>query len=121
MARIEVTINHRKYPIVCESGQEARVRELASFIDGKAQTIARAAPGSSDSVIMALTTLMVADELFEARRQLDEQPDDGDAGAGDAAAKVVPANDDATHAAAIEAVEYLTRRVAAIADNLQAH
>ncbi|MEO0393768.1 MAG: cell division protein ZapA [Pseudomonadota bacterium] len=110
MARVEISINHRKYPVVCDDGQESRVQELAAFVDSRAQQIATAAPGSSDAIIMALTTLMVADELFEQRRQpgtkMAEAPP--------------PANDDLMDQA-VEAVDYLTRRVAAIADSLEAH
>ncbi|MBV6633436.1 MAG: cell division protein ZapA [Alphaproteobacteria bacterium] len=109
MARVEVSINHRKYPIVCDDGQEGRVQELATFVDSRAQQIANAAPGSSDSIIMALTTLMVADELFEERRT-----------GGDGPSKADKAEADNQAGQAIEAVEYLTRRVAAIADSLQA-
>ncbi|MEM6903533.1 MAG: cell division protein ZapA [Pseudomonadota bacterium] len=109
MARVEVSINHRKYPIVCDDGQEGRVQELATFVDGRAQQIANAAPGSSDSIIMALTTLMVADELFEERRT-----------GGEGGAAVPKSEMEDQTGQAIEAVEYLTRRVAAIADSLQA-
>ena len=107
MARVEISINHRKYPVVCDDGQEGRVQELAAFVDSRAQQIATAAPGSSDAIIMALTTLMVADELFEQRRQT-----------GGKAATPAPANDDLMDQA-VEAVEYLTRRVAAIADGME--
>ncbi len=110
MARVEISINHRKYPVVCDDGQEGRVQELAAFVDSRAQQIATAAPGSSDAIIMALTTLMVADELFEQRRQA----------GGKAAATPAPANDDLMDQA-VEAVDYLTRRVAAIADTMEAN
>ena len=110
MARVEISINHRKYPVVCDDGQEGRVQELAAFVDSRAQQIATAAPGSSDAIIMALTTLMVADELFEQRRQTGNKT----------AEPPAPANDDLMDQA-VEAVDYLTRRVAAIADSLEAN
>tara|TARA_B100001123_G_scaffold443170_1_gene588579 strand:+ start:987 stop:1328 length:342 start_codon:yes stop_codon:yes gene_type:complete len=110
VARVEITINHRKYPVVCDDGQESRVQELANFVDNRAQQISNAAPGSSDAIVMALTTLMVADELFEQKRQASAKNGD---------ATPTAANDDLTDQA-VEAVEYLTRRVAAIADSMEA-
>ena len=111
MARVEISINHRKYPVVCDDGQEGRVQELAAFVDSRAQQIATAAPGSSDAIIMALTTLMVADELFEQRRQAGGKP----------VATPSPAANDDLMDQAVEAVDYLTRRVAAIAETLEAN
>lgn len=114
MPRVEISINHRKYPIVCDTGQESRVRELAAFIDKKAQEIASAAPGSSESVVMTLTTLMVADELFEQRRI------NGNGEGGQAASAGLGFSEQ-DQQQALEAVEYLRKRVAAIADSLQDH
>lgn len=67
MAQINITINGRLYDIGCDHGQEARVLDLASYIDGKVQQIARSGGASNDVHLMVLTALVLADELFEAQ------------------------------------------------------
>ena len=39
MAQVTVTINSREYPIACESGQEARIMQLAGVLEEKARLL----------------------------------------------------------------------------------
>ena len=39
MAQVTVTINSREYPIACESGQEARIMQLAGVLEEKARLV----------------------------------------------------------------------------------
>ena len=67
MGDVKITLNGRLYDIGCDPGQEARVMELAAYIDQRLQQIARSGAAYSDSHLFVLTSLVLADELFEAK------------------------------------------------------
>lgn len=67
MAEISITINGRSYGIACDDGQEKRVRELASYVDARLREIARAGAASNESHLLVLTSIILADEIAEAR------------------------------------------------------
>ncbi len=67
MARVDVSINGRAYPVQCDDGQEEHVRRLAVAVDEKVRAIARAVPASlSDAHLLVLASLTIADQLAEA-------------------------------------------------------
>lgn len=65
MAQIEITINDRAFKVGCEDGQEARLRELANYVDNKVRGLVRQMGGGSDLHLMVLTSLLLADEVFD--------------------------------------------------------
>lgn len=67
MAEAVISINGRQYNIACDPGQEQRVQDLAAFVDSRLKQIAQAGGGSSDAHLLVLTSLIMADELFETR------------------------------------------------------
>jgi len=67
MADVTININGRNYSISCDDGQERRVMELGTFIDKRLREIARNAGAVSEQHLMVLTTLLMADELFDLR------------------------------------------------------
>lgn len=67
MASVTVTIRNRPFPIACDDGQERHVEALAAAVDERAQAIAAAVGGVSDTHLMVMVTLLLADELKEAR------------------------------------------------------
>ncbi|MEM7443871.1 MAG: cell division protein ZapA [Pseudomonadota bacterium] len=69
MARVEIVLNGRQYPIACEDGQEDRVREVASFLETRLAELRQQAPNATDSQLLVMVSLMVADELFDANQQ----------------------------------------------------
>ncbi len=69
MPEVTLKINGRGYGIFCDAGQEERILELAAFIDSRLQDIAAAGAASAESHLLVLTSLVLADELFEAREQ----------------------------------------------------
>lgn len=71
MPEVSITIKGRQYDIDCDEGQERRVSELAKYIDKKVHGIVRTGVSTSDSHLMVLTTLMLTDELFDARDEID--------------------------------------------------
>ncbi len=72
MAEVNITINGRIYEIGCDNGQEGRVVDMASYVDQKLQQIARAGAAYNDAHLLVLTTLVLADELFELRENAGE-------------------------------------------------
>ena len=69
MARVEIVLNGRQYPIACEDGQEDRVREVAGFLEERLIELRQQAPNATDSQLLVMVSLMVADELFDANQK----------------------------------------------------
>jgi len=67
MAEVNITIAGKQYSIACDDGQEQRVVDLAAFVDGRVKEIAAAGAGNNDSHLLVLNSIMMADELFDAR------------------------------------------------------
>ncbi|MEZ5919576.1 MAG: cell division protein ZapA [Alphaproteobacteria bacterium] len=71
MAQVDITIHGRRYGISCQDGQEQRVSDLARYVDERLHDIASAGAAASESHLLVLTTLMLADEIFDLRTDLD--------------------------------------------------
>ncbi|WP_121119251.1 cell division protein ZapA [Croceibacterium ferulae] len=75
MSNVNVTIGGRAYTVACAPGEEAHLRALGDLVENRL----RAVPGlASQSEVRRLlyATLVLADELHEAREQLDRQAAD---------------------------------------------
>lgn len=126
MADVSITINGRIYEIGCDQGQEGRIVDLAAYIDQRLQQIARSGAAYNDAHLMVLTSLVLADELFEAR---ENRPTAAPAPAPARAAAPAPAAE--TPAAAPEMtreeelalaklLDQVTKRIEGIAAKVQA-
>lgn len=71
MAEVKLAINGRLYAIACDDGQEKRVSMLGRYIDARLKEIARAGGASNESHLLALTALVLADEIHDLREDLD--------------------------------------------------
>ena len=71
MAHLSVTIHGRNYPIVCDDGQEEHVTRLAAYINKRASEIAETVGQVSEGRLLVMTSLLVADELFEAYDEME--------------------------------------------------
>lgn len=69
MSEVTLMIHGRTYGVGCDEGQEKRVRELGQYIDRRVKEIASAGGAATEAHLLALTALVLADELFEAREQ----------------------------------------------------
>ncbi|MDB5721521.1 MAG: cell division protein ZapA [Alphaproteobacteria bacterium] len=67
MAMVEIEIASRRYSIACRDGEEPHLIEVAALVDGKARDAAAALGGLSESRQLLIASLMLADELYEAR------------------------------------------------------
>lgn len=103
MARVDITLGGRHYPIACDDGQEDRVRRIAAYIDQKITAMGTLS-GATDTHVLVMASLMLGDELFDAHSRLESaqsQPDSGE---------------DETHAASLS---QLTSRLETIAARLE--
>ncbi len=70
MARVDITLGGRHYPIACDDGQEDRVRRIAAYIDKKITTMGTLS-GATDTHVLVMASLMLGDELFDAHSRLE--------------------------------------------------
>ncbi|MEO0036338.1 MAG: hypothetical protein RLZZ501_2361 [Pseudomonadota bacterium] len=106
MAVVTVTINGRLYDIGCDDSQAARVQALGRDIDNRAQGLLTSVGVVSDSRLLVMLCLMLADELADARE------------GSPAPARVAAIGDD-IDARLASAIEALTNRLTAVADTLE--
>ncbi|MBR4105983.1 MAG: cell division protein ZapA [Alphaproteobacteria bacterium] len=76
MSQITITINSREYPVACEDGQELRIMQLADVLDEKAKQLAGDAGQISESLLLAMVGLLLADELSELKKGNMSKDDD---------------------------------------------
>lgn len=81
MARVDITLGGRHYPIACDDGQEDRVRRIAAYIDKKITTMGTLA-GATDTHVLVMASLMLGDELFDAHSRLETSRTAAAAGQG---------------------------------------
>lgn len=72
MAQVSVTINGRAYQIACDDGQEEHLRQLAGYIDRRVAELVAAMGQIGDMRLLVMVSLLIADELSEVKRQLDD-------------------------------------------------
>lgn len=101
MANVIITINNRPYQMACDDGQEAHLQALAREIDRRAQQLAQATKEQTDIRLLLMVSLLMADELNEAK------------------AKSSPEHFAALDRALAGGIETLIRRVDGIAERLE--
>ncbi|MBI2235833.1 MAG: cell division protein ZapA [Magnetospirillum sp.] len=106
MADINITINGRLYDIACDDADVARVHELGREVDERAQKLLACVGTVSDSRLLVMVGLQLADELAEAREALRQA-------AGSAA---VAAEGDRRLA---QGIDLLAQRIEGIAERLE--
>ena len=74
MAEVTLTINGRNYGISCDDGQEQRVLDLGAYVDQRMKEMSSAGAATNDSQLLVLTTILLADEVFELRDQAGSAP-----------------------------------------------
>jgi cell division protein ZapA len=66
MPMIEVSVNGRRHLVQCGDGEEARVRQLAAYVDRRVSDLARGQTQVGDARLLLMASLLVADELSDA-------------------------------------------------------
>lgn len=98
MASVDIEIATRKYTLACRDGEEAHLRSVASVVDQKARDAGAALGNLSEARQLLFASLLLADELNEAR------------------AGITPPEPDAAIA---DALERLAERVESLAERLE--
>lgn len=66
MALVTVQVNGRSYTVACDEGEEEHLADLARYIDGKVQDLARTVGQVGDARLMLMAGLLISDELSDA-------------------------------------------------------
>lgn len=108
MAQVTLTVNGRSYEVACDDGQEDHLLELARMVDGRVRDLAASVGAVGEPRLLVMTSLLIADELHEARRGLEAARSGGGSAAG------------GSEPAAAEALEGCAERLERIAARLEA-
>ncbi len=65
MPQISVNVNGKPYPLSCAVGDEDRIRKLAAYVDTKAQDLAKKLGHISESRLLLMSAVLIADELHD--------------------------------------------------------
>lgn len=71
MAETTVTINGREYQVACDDGQEAHLAKLARYVDKKVADLTASVGQIGDTRLLVMASLLIADELSDAYKQLE--------------------------------------------------
>ncbi len=78
MESLKVTILGKQYPLKVEENEVENMKRIAGFVDEKFRLYRRELSKQPESTIMVLAALSIAEELFEARRKVQEKSAEGD-------------------------------------------
>lgn len=72
MADVAINFNGRSYRFACGDNEVQRLEEIAKYLTGKLEALTREHGNIGDERLMLMAALFVADELFDARADIDE-------------------------------------------------
>jgi cell division protein ZapA len=72
MGQVSVTLNGRNYRLECSEGEETHLIELAEYLGTHVDTMRRKFGQVGDDRLILMASLVMADELWEIRRQIQE-------------------------------------------------
>ena len=72
MGQVSVTLNGRTYRLECGEGEEAHLIALAEYLSSHVDTMKRKFGQVGDDRLILMASLLVTDELWELRRQMQE-------------------------------------------------
>jgi cell division protein ZapA len=75
MASVEVEIGARKYSVACRDGEEEHLRSVAALVDRKARDAEAALGNMGEARNLLFASLLLADELKEAREGIVPEPE----------------------------------------------
>jgi len=70
MPTVDVRIQGRTHTLTCDQGQEHRLRQVAQYLDRRLTEAARSAGGANDARVLMVTSLLICDELADAREEI---------------------------------------------------
>ncbi|MFT6556848.1 cell division protein ZapA [Sneathiella sp.] len=78
MASVTVKVNGRPYPIVCGDGEEDHLKYLAEFVDKKVQDLSNSIANATETQLLLMASLLIADDLSQAYESIDKLKDSAD-------------------------------------------
>ena len=70
MAQLTIDINGKPYVVGCQDGQEQKLRDLASALDGHVREVAANIGQLGETRLLLMGALLLADDLEEAKARL---------------------------------------------------
>ncbi len=113
MPEVTLKINNRGYNMACDEGQDQRLVDLSHFVDSRLQGIAQAGAASNETHLLVLTSLVLADEVYELRDQVAELQANGEGGA-----PIVVARDEQEEVMIARAIDGIAERIEQMATRL---
>jgi cell division protein ZapA len=74
MAEVTVNVSGRAYRFDCGDGEEARLKDLAAYVKGRVDALAREHGNAGDERLLLMAALLITDELWDAQAALGETP-----------------------------------------------
>jgi cell division protein ZapA len=72
MGQVNVTLNGRSYRLECNEGEEAHLVELSEYLGTHVDEMRRKFGQVGDDRLILMASLVLADELWELRREMDD-------------------------------------------------
>jgi cell division protein ZapA len=71
MGQVSVTLNGRSYRLECSEGEEAHLIELAEYLGAHVEEMRQKFGQVGDDRLILMASLVVTDELWELRREIE--------------------------------------------------
>lgn len=71
MGQVSISIRGRQYQIACDDGQEAHLARLGRYLDEQAKQLTASTGPISESLMMVMVALTIADELSDATAKIE--------------------------------------------------
>ena len=71
MGQVSLTLNGRTYRLACGAGDEVRLQELAAHLSERVDGVVRQFGQIGDDRMLLMASIMLADDYFETREELD--------------------------------------------------
>ncbi|WP_413204048.1 cell division protein ZapA [Rhodospirillum sp. A1_3_36] len=115
MAIVPVMINGKAYRVACDDGQEEHLARLGQYVDQRCTQLIDAAGHVSESLMLVMASLLIADELSDVTGELQELRNAlGATGATDG-----PSAREMAEERVALAIESIAKRVEGIAETLE--
>ena len=72
MAQVAISFNKRMYRFDCADADVERIEKVANYLKGKLDELMREHGAVGDERLVLMAALTIADELFDARADIDE-------------------------------------------------
>jgi cell division protein ZapA len=82
MGQVTVTLNGRSYRLRCGEDEEQRLFALADHVRGKLDGLVQEFGQAGDDRLLLMAALLISDELFDAREELESLRDSAPARPG---------------------------------------